>query len=111
MFKNALRTLIMLFSCSFLFSQRPLSLGVEAPDFKLYDQDGQAHTLLAHRGEFVLLFFYPRDNTPHCKRQAMSFQKQIQALQNKNVVVYFVCLYIYIVCMYVYTVCHMHLCM
>lgn len=88
MLKKIGKTFLMILSCSFLFGQKVLTLGIEAPDFRLLDQDGMPHTLLAHRGEYVLLFFYPRDNTPHCTKQAMSFQKQIQELENKKVVVY-----------------------
>lgn len=44
--------------------------GTPAPDFTLLDQDGIAHTLSAHRGSWVLLYFYPKDDTPGCTKQA-----------------------------------------
>jgi thioredoxin-dependent peroxiredoxin len=80
--------LLALFSITLVFSQKPLKLGSVAPDFKLKDQDGHPHTLLMHRGQFILLFFYPRDNTPHCTKQALSFQKQIEEYRQKNVVIF-----------------------
>ena len=47
-----------------------ISIGVAAPDFTLTDQNGNTHTLSAHRGSWVLIYFYPKDNTPGCTKQA-----------------------------------------
>ena len=44
--------------------------GTLAPDFTLLDQDGVSHTLSAHRGSRVLLYFYPKDDTPGCTKEA-----------------------------------------
>lgn len=41
-----------------------------APDFTLADQDGQMHTLSSYRGKWVLIYFYPKDDTPGCTKQA-----------------------------------------
>src|ERR1700743_2884168 len=41
-----------------------------APDFTLKDQDGNDHTLSASRGSWVLLYFYPKDDTPGCTKEA-----------------------------------------
>jgi peroxiredoxin Q/BCP len=41
-----------------------------APDFTLPDQEGREHTLSHHRGAWVLLYFYPKDDTPGCTKQA-----------------------------------------
>ncbi len=41
-----------------------------APDFSLPDQDGKTHTLHEHRGQWVLIYFYPKDNTPGCTTEA-----------------------------------------
>ena len=41
-----------------------------APDFTLPDQDGRQHTLSHHRGSWVLLYFYPKDDTPGCTKEA-----------------------------------------
>lgn len=46
------------------------SLGEIAPDFTLADQDGKNHTLSDYRGRWVLLYFYPKDNTPGCTKEA-----------------------------------------
>jgi peroxiredoxin Q/BCP len=46
------------------------SLNSIAPDFTLFDQDGKKHTLSHHRGAWVLLYFYPKDDTPGCTKEA-----------------------------------------
>lgn len=50
-----------------------LEIGTKAPDFKLPDQNGKIHTLAEFRGKKVVLYFYPKDNTPGCTKQACGF--------------------------------------
>ena len=50
-----------------------LDIGTKAPAFELPDQDGKIHTLEEYRGKKVILYFYPKDNTPGCTRQACAF--------------------------------------
>lgn len=47
-----------------------LTEGIEAPDFVLHDQDGKSHQLSHYRGRWVLLYFYPKDDTPGCTKEA-----------------------------------------
>lgn len=47
-----------------------VALGDTAPDFTLSDQNGKTHTLSSYRGHWVLLYFYPKDNTPGCTKEA-----------------------------------------
>ena len=49
---------------------------VKAPDFNLPDQDGKQHTLTDYRGQWVVLYFYPKDSTPGCTTEACSFRDQ-----------------------------------
>ncbi|MBU5635393.1 peroxiredoxin [Geomonas sp. Red69] len=49
--------------------------GQNAPDFRLQGSDGKAHTLGDYRGKLLVLFFYPRDNTPGCTAEAVGFAK------------------------------------
>ncbi|MBU5611977.1 peroxiredoxin [Geomonas azotofigens] len=49
--------------------------GQNAPDFKLLGSDGKEHTLADYRGRILVLFFYPRDNTPGCTAEAVGFAK------------------------------------
>ena len=50
-----------------------LTTGTKAPDFTLYDKDGRSVSLSDFLGKKVVLYFYPRDNTPGCTRQACAF--------------------------------------
>jgi peroxiredoxin Q/BCP len=47
-----------------------LSIGSPAPDFNRYDQDGVAHTLAEYRGKWLVIYFYPKDDTPGCTKEA-----------------------------------------
>lgn len=51
-----------------------LDVGDPAPDFTLADQDGQTHTLADSRGHWVLVYFYPRDDTPGCTKEACAIR-------------------------------------
>lgn len=62
-----------------------LTVGMKAPNFTLNDQNGSAVTLSDFLGKKVVLYFYPRDNTPGCTRQACAFAGAYQAFRDKNV--------------------------
>ena len=64
-----------------------LEVGTKAPDFTLPDQDGNPVSLSQFLGKKVVLYFYPRDNTPGCTRQAQAFARSHGAFQEKNTVV------------------------
>ncbi|MDO5118899.1 MAG: thioredoxin-dependent thiol peroxidase [Coriobacteriales bacterium] len=64
-----------------------LEVGTVAPDFTLPDQNGQMHTLSDYRGQKVVLYFYPRDNTAGCTKQACSFGELYPQFQEKGAVV------------------------
>jgi len=63
------------------------STGSPAPPFTLPDQDGQAVSLAALNGRWVVLYFYPRDDTPGCTREACNFRDNFAALQSAGVVI------------------------
>jgi thioredoxin-dependent peroxiredoxin len=46
----------------------------QAPDFSLQDQDGKTHSLSDYRGKWVVLYFYPKDDTPGCTTEACNFR-------------------------------------
>lgn len=52
----------------------PLSVGDKAPDFSLTDQDGSVHSLKEHAGKWLLIYFYPKDDTPGCTTEACSIR-------------------------------------
>ncbi|MGN0773633.1 MAG: thioredoxin-dependent thiol peroxidase [Candidatus Ventricola sp.] len=64
-----------------------LEQGVKAPDFTLTNQEGQAVSLSDFLGKKVVLYFYPRDNTPGCTRQACAFAGSYAAFKAQEVVV------------------------
>lgn len=64
-----------------------LDVGQAAPDFTLSDQDGNPVSLSALKGRKVVLYFYPKDNTPGCTKEACSFRDQFSALSDQGVVV------------------------
>ena len=64
-----------------------LEVGTKAPAFELPDQNGVMHTLEEYRGKKVILYFYPKDNTPGCTKQACGFAERYPQFQEKGAVV------------------------
>ena len=64
-----------------------LTPGTPAPDFTLPDQSGNPVRLSDFRGKTVVLYFYPKDNTPGCTRQACAFAAAYEAFRSRNAVV------------------------
>jgi peroxiredoxin Q/BCP len=62
------------------FSQGKLKVGDAAPDFTANDQDGKKVTLSDYRGKKVILYFYPKDDTPGCTMQACNLRDNIDPL-------------------------------
>lgn len=62
-----------------------LKQGDKAPDFTLYDKDGKEVTLSSFAGQKVVLYFYPRDNTPGCTREACAFAGAYAGFKQRNV--------------------------
>ena len=62
-----------------------LEVGTKAPDFKLQDKDGKEVSLSDFIGKKVILYFYPKDNTPGCTRQACAFAGLYNEFQKKGV--------------------------
>lgn len=61
--------------------------GGKAPDFTLPSQDGAQVSLSAYRGKWVVLYFYPKDQTPGCSREAHNFQVDLPKYAERNAVV------------------------
>lgn len=64
-----------------------LEVGTKAPDFTLPDKDGQNVSLSDFAGKKVVLYFYPKDNTPGCTRQACAFAGAYEAFRTLDAVV------------------------
>ena len=62
-----------------------LEIGMKAPDFTLQDKDGNQVALSDFAGKKVVLYFYPRDNTPGCTRQACAFAQNYDGFKERGV--------------------------
>ena len=74
---------LLLVASTLLWMLRPamrLAEGSAAPDFELLDQNGQPHRLGDYAGRWLVLYFYPRDDTPGCTREACRFRDDIGVL-------------------------------
>jgi len=65
-------------------ASEPLEVGGPAPEFELSDQDGQLHSLEDYRDQWVVLYFYPKDETPGCTTEACEFRDSIFAFRDLN---------------------------
>ena len=64
-----------------------LETGIKAPGFELPDQNGKIHTLDEYRGHKVILYFYPKDNTAGCTKQACGFAELYPQFTEKGAVI------------------------
>ena len=65
----------------------PLSAGILAPDFSLQDETGVLRRLSDYRGMPVVLYFYPKDDTPGCTREACNFRDDFSAYQEAGITI------------------------
>ena len=83
--KRLLYTIAALFTlCLAAFASEHLAVGQPAPDFELSDQNGQLHSLEDYRDRWVVLYFYPKDQTPGCTTEACEFRDNIFAFRKMN---------------------------
>lgn len=68
-------------------SQKRLEIGEEAPDFCLPNQDGEEVCLKDFKGKWVVLYFYPKDNTPGCTTEAKDFTTHLSDFEKLDAVV------------------------
>ncbi|MDO5438633.1 MAG: peroxiredoxin [Erysipelotrichaceae bacterium] len=64
-----------------------LQTGTKAPEFRLPDQNGDMHSLSDYRGKKVVLYFYPKDNTSGCTKQACGYSRLVPQFTEKGAVV------------------------
>lgn len=65
-----------------------LAVGTKAPTFTAQDTSGKTVSLENYAGKTVVLYFYPKDDTPGCTKQACSFRDNYTAYQNKDITVF-----------------------
>lgn len=64
-----------------------IEINCAVPDFTLMGSDNQEHKLSQYRGKKVILYFYPRDNTPGCSTEAFNFRDSNDVFINKNAII------------------------
>ena len=64
-----------------------LETGTVAPEFTLPDQNGELHSLADYKGKKIILYFYPKDNTPGCTKQACGFAERYPQITEKGAIV------------------------
>ena len=69
-------------------SASDLEAGMQAPMFELFDQTETKHSLSDYLGKWVVLYFYPKDDTPGCTKEACAFRDDIATLNNLDVQVF-----------------------
>ncbi|MCC0643175.1 MULTISPECIES: thioredoxin-dependent thiol peroxidase [unclassified Clostridioides] len=62
-----------------------LSIGTKAPEFTLEDKDGNEVSMSDFKGKKVVIYFYPKDNTPGCTRQACAFRNAYEGFKNNDI--------------------------
>jgi len=70
-----------------VLAQESPEVGKPAPDFRLQDQNGEWHSLADYRGKWVVMYFYPKDNTPGCTTQACELRDNIFAFRDAGAVI------------------------
>ena len=64
-----------------------LEINKQAPEFELSDQDGELHKLSDYRGKRLVLYFYPKDDTPGCTAEACSFRDNYSVFKQNDIVI------------------------
>ena len=76
-----------------------LEVGMKAPDFELPDKNGNMVSLEMFKGKKVVLYFYPRDNTPGCTKQACAFAEKYEEFKKSYDVFFKFKLYCFVWCL------------
>ena len=75
--KRLLTALFLLIAPAFVMAAEPPEIGAPAPAFSLPDQAGKTHALADYAGRWLVLYFYPKDDTPGCTTEACNFRDDI----------------------------------
>lgn len=75
--KRLLTALFLLLAPALAAAAEPPAVGAAAPDFRLPDQTGRLHSLADYAGRWLVLYFYPKDDTPGCTKEACNFRDDI----------------------------------
>src|SRR3990167_10251413 len=62
-----------------------LKINSKSPDFSLLDKDGKSHKLSDYQGKWKVIYFYPKDDTPGCTKEACGFRDNFQIYKDKGI--------------------------
>jgi len=79
--KKILLSIFLLLLSAPIFADEVPAVGTDAPSFNLQDQNGEWHALEDYRGQWLAIYFYPRDDTPGCTTEACNFRDNIYAFK------------------------------
>ena len=79
--KNILLAILIILISTPVLAGEPLMTGSDAPSFNLQDQNGDWHKLAEYRGQWLAIYFYPKDDTPGCTKEACNFRDNIYAFK------------------------------
>ena len=79
--KNILLSTLLLLLSAPIFADEVPAVGSDAPSFNLQDQNGEWHALGDYRGQWLAVYFYPKDDTPGCTTEACNFRDNIYAFK------------------------------
>ena len=79
--KKILLSILLLLLSVTIFADEVPAVGSDAPSFNLQDQNGEWHALGDYRGQWLAVYFYPRDDTPGCTTEACNFRDNIYAFK------------------------------
>ena len=79
---------IIMISCNLFSDKVHLNEGQPAPDFTLFDQHSRPHTLSLYKGKKVVIYFYPKDDTPGCTKEACSIRDSYDDFTNQDIKVF-----------------------
>ncbi|MFQ6673589.1 MAG: peroxiredoxin [Fidelibacterota bacterium] len=81
--------MVLVFGVALVFGKDPtLRIGDEAPHFMLPGEDGESYSLSDYRGQKVVVYFYPKDDTPGCTKEACNFRDHFAAFEKQNIQVF-----------------------
>lgn len=66
----------------------PISVGEPAPEFSLSDENGKMHSLSHYRGQKIVVYFYPKDDTPGCTKEACGIRDEFSSFVDNQIVVF-----------------------
>ena len=66
----------------------PISVGEPAPEFSLSDENGKMHSLSQYRGQKIVVYFYPKDDTPGCTKEACGIRDEFSSFEDNQIVVF-----------------------